>query len=126
MIDVTVNVDNLKAGIDAFVGRLTDAVPISLMKTADRAMLESQRQVPLDTGWLQNSGSVELEGSGVVLGYHAPYAAYQHEGMRADGTHVVHNWQHGRKKKFISDPINDESEQLLIVFGENIKARVMP
>lgn len=116
----------IPAGIKAFTEALTAAIPSALMLTADAVHIDSDKQVPFDTGWLQGSGLVEMIGVNPVLGYHAPYAAYQHEGVRADGSHIVKNWQNGRNKKYISDPLTNNAERYLGVFGGNIAGRIMP
>lgn len=73
----------------------------------------SSFEVPHDTGQLQNSYGIDEEEEGYVVGYNKVYAAYQHEGVRADGTHVVKNYQKGRKGKYLEDPIKNNLSQLL-------------
>jgi hypothetical protein len=68
----------------------------------------SQQQVPV------SAGGGELQSSGIIskpkhltyqIGYHTPYASYQHRGMRLDGSHVVKNYTYpGKKKEFVTDP----------------------
>lgn len=89
-------------------------------------------QVPLDEGTLRGSGSAFVDnelvatseqfgGSGAkptpatslgeplkpgfirgAVGFNTPYAAYQHEGAREDGSHVVKNYSHsGTGAKFL-------------------------
>lgn len=83
-------------------------------------------QTPLDEGTLRGSGSVFVQNaltetapnSGgtptpasvgdetltpdvvtAVVGFNTPYAAYQHEGERKEGTHVVKTYGAGKNKK---------------------------
>lgn len=58
-------------------------------------------------GQLKQSGKVERQSDGsVIVGFNMPYAAYQHEGQRADGSHVVQNWtEPGAGKEFIKKKI---------------------
>lgn len=81
----------------------------------------SAKEVPIHTvpgepgGALQNSGFVDIvnEGGGdeVVVGYNIVYAAYQHEGRRKDGSHVVKQYTNARSKpKFLEDPIKNNME----------------
>jgi hypothetical protein len=77
------------------------------MKMADTIRAISQNEVPLDVATLERSVNTEFDKSEgqAVLSYNTEYAAYQHEGVSADGTRLVQNWQHGRKKKYVEDPI---------------------
>lgn len=92
--------------------------------------------VPLDEGNLRGSGSAFVDnkligtseqfgGAGAtptpateltdqlkpgfirgVVGFNTPYAAYQHEGAREDGTHVVKNYSHsGTGAKFLEQKL---------------------
>ncbi len=73
---------------------------------ANEVLRLSQFQVPHDVGTLQSSGQVEPgEDYEAIVGYNTEYAAYQHEGIRADGTHPIRHWQGGRKGKYLEDPI---------------------
>lgn len=63
---------------------------------------QSKDQVPLDTGVLKNSCSVDInaDGSEGTVSYDTPYAVVQHE-----ATHYNH--QRGRKAKYLEDPVYD-------------------
>lgn len=67
-------------------------------EVADTLLLLSQKEVPHDEGTLQNSGTVEQDKEGYVIGYNSPYAAKLHE-------HPEYEFQKGRKGKFLEDPI---------------------
>lgn len=73
----------------------------------------SSHEVPHDTGMLQNSYGIETGINEVVAGYNKEYAAYQHEGIRADGTRRISSYQKGRKGKFLEDPIKNNLSVLL-------------
>lgn len=66
---------------------------------ANLLLEESRKQVPLDTGALSRSGTVESEGLSATVSYDTPYAVRWHE--------TKANFQHGRKKKYLEDPCND-------------------
>lgn len=58
-------------------------------------------QVPWKKGHLRASAFIEkpqIDGDGIFVdvGYDMPYAAYQHEGQRKDGSHVIKKWTTGR------------------------------
>lgn len=74
----------------------------------------SVKEVPIHTvpgepgGALQNSSFVEPGNGEVIIGYNMAYAAYQHEGRRKDGSHVVTQYTNPRSKpKFLEDPIKN-------------------
>lgn len=64
---------------------------------------ESKKQVPHDTGTLERSGMVDSAGLEATVSYGTPgaaaYAVICHERSA--------NYQRGRKKKYLEDPVND-------------------
>jgi len=66
---------------------------------ANLLLQESRKQVPLDTGALSRSGTVDSEGLKATVSYDTPYAVRWHE--------TNANFQHGRKMKYLEDPCND-------------------
>jgi hypothetical protein len=70
----------------------------------------SQQQVPVSAGGghLQSSGITKRSGHlEYQIKYNKEYAAYQHRGMRRDGTHVVRNYTYpGKKSHYLTDPAN--------------------
>lgn len=87
----------------------------ALKEAADDIFRESQEQVPFRHGPLRASGRVVGPVSAgadiaVMLSYGntaVQYATYQHEGARADGTHVIQRHGNGKKDHYLSDPVND-------------------
>ncbi len=81
----------------------------ALLEEGEAIMLESQNQVPRDTGFLANSRFVRVEDGGgeitLELGYTAPYAIYVHEDPTA-------RHRAPTKWKFLEDPIKDASNGL--------------
>ena len=65
----------------------------------------SKEQVPLDTGMLKASCEVDVAPDGMsgTVSYDTPYACRWHE---EDA-----NFQRGRKKKYLEDPMNDSGVQ---------------
>ena len=65
----------------------------------------SKAQVPLDTGALMASCQVDVnaDGSQGTVSYDTPYACRWHEENA--------NFQRGRKRKYLEDPLNDGSVQ---------------
>lgn len=88
---------------------VTQAQRKGLSDCAVTLLTLSQNKVPLDKSPLLQSGGWELEDDeSVAVFYAIEYAAYQHEGMRADGTRQVHNYTSpGRGPKFLEGPLHE-------------------
>lgn len=86
-------------------------------KASAQLLVLSRRQVPFMEGGLQRSGFADDDAEGYFVAYNEEYAAYQHEGMRADGTHVVRNWNNGRKSKYLEDPMKENIREWLKMAG---------
>jgi len=111
--DFSVSFDDssLMAGLDQLDNELDKWMADALEKMADTLLLLSTYEVPLDTGQMQSTGHKFPEHNQVIaeqevnVAYNTEYAAYQHEGIRKDGTHRITNYQGGRKGKFLEDPL---------------------
>lgn len=77
----------------------------ALWSALDYLAAQSKEQVPLNKGPLHDSCYVDVapDGSGGTVSYDKPYAVRWHE-------HDA-NFQRGRKKKYLEDPLNDPSVQ---------------
>jgi hypothetical protein len=87
---------------------------------ADTLLILSRAEVPHDEGMLQISGHTEQEKDGWLTVYNSVYAAFQHEGRRKDGSHVIRHYQKGRKGKYLEDPLMRNTAQ-----WNNIAAKKM-
>lgn len=75
-------------------------------KKASRQLLTlSRREVPFDQSDLSKSGQADKDNVGYYTAYTKEYSAYQHEGMRADGSRIIRKYQNGRKSKYLEDPL---------------------
>lgn len=143
------------AGLDKFeeVSRkaVEEAIGAAVVQALDLAVNEAPR-IPHDEGTLQGSGSVFVgrkhiknspnvggnptpartyrpnEDSAEVVGtvgFNTPYAAYQHEGKRADGTHVVdpdnYTRQDGRGPKFLETVLAENNSLLMKLAARRLK-----
>ena len=74
---------------------------------ADLLLSASRERVPVDSGRLRASGSVQAEGLSARVGYSAPYAAAVHE----------------RRVKYLEEPANDSGlrEEMLSVFARELR-----
>lgn len=109
MADVNFDTSDLTAGIERLTISVQEKVKKGVNDIATEILRLSQIEVPHDQGNLQNSGQIDPGDDEFeqIVGYNTVYAAYQHEGVRADGSHVVTHWQAGRKKKYLEDPIRN-------------------
>lgn len=76
---------------------------IAVRDCANFLLDESKKQVPHDTGTLERSGMVDSAGLEATVSYDTPYAVICHERSA--------NYQRGRKKKYLEDPLNDPNLQ---------------
>lgn len=90
-------------------------------KASAQLLVLSRRQVPFDDSDLSQSGFADKDSDGYFVAYTEEYAAYQHEGMRADGTHVVRNWSNGRKSKYLEDPLKENIDEWRDMAGDAMK-----
>lgn len=95
---------------------------------AEDLLMKSQDLVPLDIGTLQMSGHTEhLPEESIVAygGSGANYAAYQHEGQRRDGSHVVRKYTTpGRGRKYLEKPLTENFSHYQQLFG-SIMAQIL-
>ena len=89
----------------------------------------SQERVPVHLGVLRASMDVSrptAQDPVVRITYGGPataYAPYQHEGQRADGSHVVQRYHTpGTGKHFLSDPLENELEQWPDLLVQRVRA----
>ena len=82
----------------------------ALRTIGDELLRLSQNLVPLDKGMLLNSSFAQwdINGDDYLVVYNKSYAAYQHEGVRSDGSHVVkHYTVPGRSSKYLERPMKE-------------------
>lgn len=92
---------------------------------ASAQLLElSRREVPFDEGNLNRSGFNGKDSDGYFVAYTEEYAAYQHEGIRADGSRLVRNHKNGRKSKFLEDPLKENLYEWRKLGGSAIKTEL--
>lgn len=117
MMSVSVDSSMVKARLSGLDRSFSKGVPTALLEVGQEIMRLSQKEVPLDEGTLQNSGTVEVDGDNVVVGYNTEYAARLHE-------HPEYRFQKGRKGKYLEDPIKRNEDKLGLKFGETLDGLV--
>ena len=75
--------------------------------------------VPHVDGNLEKSGDVEAITDGHMTFYNAPYAAYQHEGMRADGSRQITSYSNGRQGKYLESPLREREQEFMNILAED-------
>ena len=99
MAKVTVDATSFFSGVNKALSNIDRAILQSVNDVANEILRISSREVPLDIGDLSKSGDVEPEtATSVIVGYNRVYAARLHENPQ-------YNFQHGRKGKYLEDPI---------------------
>lgn len=78
----------------------------------------SASKVPVDEGILKSTFTVVKINGGWVCGYNTEYAAYQHQGMRRDGTRIIRDRPGGGESFFLSGPVQKNRKQLLAFLQE--------
>jgi len=86
---------------------------------ADRLLVWSQPEVPVDTGALKSTGVAMVDPGALEAGvaYDTDYAVRQHEEL---------SYQHpnGGKAKYLEDPLKAHGQDLLKVIAAGVKRRL--
>ena len=111
-VRVTWHGDEVAAGADRGARR-------GLGNAGEHLLVESNREVPLREGILQDSGRVEVDTAAlsVAVSYDTPYAEVQHE--REDFNHP-----NGRKDHYLSDPAEREGDVMLALVASAVRAGI--
>jgi phage gpG-like protein len=83
----------------------------------------SANKVPLDEGILRSTFTVQKSTTGKLVGYNTEYAAYQHQGVRADGTHIILNRPGGGESFYLTGPVKQNEKALKEFYKERLKKR---
>jgi hypothetical protein len=112
---------DFKTKITQLVEKVGQNVKKGTLDIAKEVLRLSQREVPHDTGELQNSGHLDPDAPAddIIVGYNKVYAAFQHEG--GDGKRVITHWQKGRKGKYLEDPIKNNLSTFKDFFANILK-----
>lgn len=125
MVGIKFDIRDLMNGVDRLAKGMGMASNVGVAEVATEILRLSQFEVPHDIGLLQNSGFVDPIGDGEsVVGYNKEYAAYQHEGRRSDGSHVVTHYQKGRKGKYLEDPIKNNLDVFNRILGGKLQTQL--
>jgi len=106
-VTVNLNTQDFDAGIRQFQQNVREVENEVAYEQANEILRTSLREVPHDTGNLQNTGqtrSLTAKNGHMVL-YDTDYAAKMHENPQFD-------FQKGRKGKYLEDPIKQNESRL--------------
>lgn len=107
MQKVLSNLDNLeKQMVDIAYNK-------ALQELGEKIGQITEDKVPVDEGILKSTFTVQKVNGEWVCGYNTDYAAYQHQGMEADGSRVKVNFPGGGETFFLSGPVEANKSQLL-------------
>jgi hypothetical protein len=85
-------------------------------RACEHLLTESRKEVPLDEGTLERSGTVTLDRANMrgAVSYDTPYARRQHEdlSLRHAG---------GRKAKYLEDPLNAERATIAAIIAAAVR-----
>lgn len=113
------------ARVKALEANIKKAQRKATMDVGEEVLRLSNPEVPHNKGLLATSGKVEpLSDGRAEVGYNKTYATYQHEGHRADGSHVIRQYQKGRKGKYLEDPIKQNLSVLRNYMAESIQKTI--
>lgn len=91
--------------LERLTKQLDDIGKNAMMDMADALLVLARLEVPHDVGRLSSTGNAFWDVDSSAVAFDTDYASYVHEGIRADGTHRIRNYQKGRKKKYLEDPL---------------------
>ena len=116
MIKIT-GLDNAKKLLDKPKHIKTNKI---LRLVGEKILELAEPKLPVKDGILKSTGTVINEGISVTVGYNTEYAAYQHEGRRQDGSHIIRNRPGGGESHFLSGTVVKNKDQLLEFAKEQI------
>lgn len=151
-MSIEFNADDLVQGLQSFAGAFLKAAERGAGRAASAVLNDTIMEmpaVPLEEGTLRGSGSVFVQNNLVqtapnvggsptpategdepllpdmitaVVGFNTPYAAYQHEGQRKDGSRVVKNYTHsGTGKKFLERKLINNADDYIKIAADEVK-----
>lgn len=96
-----------------WIKEVNNASGVAAYALAEQMLADSEKYVPQLDGGLRESGHVvKGEGGDMYLVYDSVYALYQWFGVRADGSHPVHNYTtSGTGKQWVEKAKSDNYEK---------------
>lgn len=121
MLSFALDLKPLQKGLANFQKDVVKRIPKALEKVAEQIRIDSKDKVPQDTRELVNSWTVEKKNNLTLqAGYDIVYAMYQHQGRRADGTHIIRNRPAGGQSFFLKSTIDTNLQKYFDLFEKEI------
>jgi len=112
---VVIDDTSFQAGMKRLDKRMKQVANDAVSDVATEVLRLSQKEVPHDTGQLQNTGHTKKHADmDYMVGYNKVYAARLHE-------HPEFRFQKGRKGKYLEDPIKKNLSVFRTYFEKAIK-----
>jgi phage gpG-like protein len=97
----------------------------ALVDVGDLVLKLADKKVPVAEGILKSSGTVIKQDRDVLVGYNQEYAAFQHQGVRKNGSRIIRNRPGGGESFFLTSTIEENkdalNEAIKIQIAEEIK-----
>jgi len=142
----TLDIGQFSKALNNVTGKqIPNNIEIGLGQAANQWLTDSINTAPVVEATLRGSGSVHVNGKLVgtspntgagtpntgpvdhgtmpeaLVGYNSPYAAYQHEGQRRDGSHKIKKWsQKGTGPKFLERPGIENADEYKRIIADAI------
>jgi len=121
MLSIKIDFKKLKTWLTKQPRLIDNAVEKALIKVAKQIQTDTFPKVPNDTSELVNSWRTENQGKLTLLaGYNIIYAMYQHQGRRADGTHIIRNRPAGGQTFFLKKTIDTNLQKYFDLFERTV------
>lgn len=91
---------------DSIIKKVNRKAADIITDAANVLLAESQEQVPLDKGTLQDSGDIDVKNDDKA-GIHEATVFYDTKYARRLHEHPEYRFQHGRKGKYLQDPAKE-------------------
>lgn len=97
----------------------------ALIEVVKQMKLDVKDLTPIDTRELYDSWEAQkINDYGLEAGFNIIYAMYQHQGRRADGTHIIRNRPAGGETFFLKKTIAKNLDDYYQLYTEKIKKKL--
>jgi hypothetical protein len=122
MLELKINTVSANNFLDNLKRKLIDK---AITHAQSKVILQIKRDVtphvPRASGELLNSWKVEkTDNKRLQAGFDIVYAMYQHQGRRADGSHIIRNRPAGGKSFFLKETIDDNYQKYFKIYARAI------
>lgn len=119
MLQFNLDFKDLKVWLDKQPALMDKACLKGLYAVARQIEKDTKPDVPTDTTELVDSYVIEQKSKLTLqAGYDIIYAMYQHQGRRADGTHIIRNRPAGGKTFFLKSNIDKNFNKYIDLFAK--------